>query len=155
MNRDILSATVEATNLANRFAIQIRPTLIEFYAQYLNKKVVKADGSLIKKIYDHKFSHMGFNLYRIHSQYSIDYEVKVDVHYSSSCVVYRSTTVHVGTLDRDTGVLVKIADLIDVPKLRTNYTVEEVLQKREVLRKAQNVLDEAKSALFPFGEYDR
>ncbi len=63
--------------------------------------------------------------------------------------MYSEASAYIGELTGDT--LIK---LVDAPKLRTDYNAEEITQKREIYRAAQNIADDAKSALAPFDEYD-
>ena len=47
-----LLAKVTAVNRANREAIELHPKLIAIFAEFLGKKVIKADGALLQKVQD-------------------------------------------------------------------------------------------------------
>lgn len=155
-----LAARVYGVNNAHRVAMLIYPELREALAPFVGQKILKADGTLLKKIAEliPKISNYdGISIYKSISDYNINWSVK-SCEQSQSRNSYEGHTntyyyeigVYVGDI-RD-GILIR---LYDPPIHKTDYTVEEVLRNRETFKVAEKIYQDAKSSLFPFGEYDR
>lgn len=153
-----LRARVEARNLAAAEANRIRPLLREFFASYVGKKVLKADGSLLKSIDDALNAAGIFPVYsnRLHvyrstsSHYSLTWVAKSCV-VIEGAVAYEEAAVYIATLSG--------ADLshmnADHGDEKCNYTVEEIQALRKDYEVKKRIADDAKSALYPFGEFDQ
>ena len=147
-----LAAKVKATNKANAYAMEIHPQLCAVFAPFVGQKIEKVDGSLLAKIAKlmPKFiDGVPLHVYRYNSNYSLMYVVKTCEMIPPHGCTYYEASCYVGEM-RD-GVLIK---LCDAPKLRTDYTVEEVKANRAAYKAAQQLADDAKGKLHPFGEYD-
>ena len=156
---EMLKANVIAENKANKVANMLRPKLKEYFRDKVGQKVVKKDGSLLQKIKDDLSNFSWFvnennhiMIYFDKSEYSLRWSIKVNEMIEGKCAcVYRESSVYVGNL-RD-GFLVDIDKHND--DLKVDYNVESILKLRECHKEAQQVADEIRSNLYPFGEYDR
>ncbi len=156
-----LSARVANANAANARANQLYPQLVEVFSPYVGAKILKIDGSLLQKI-QKQISELGMddpgrniNVYHDRQRYGLSFVVKIHNDYESGSgdyqlACYHESSVYVGNLDG--GVLTEIREHTPY---RTDYTVADILAKREAFRKAQTAADNARSALYPFGENDR
>lgn len=155
---DRLRARVEARNLAGAEVNRIRPLLREFFAAYVGKKVLKADGSLLKSIEDALKSSGIFRetdrrlqVYRSTSNnYSLSWVSRACVNIDGE-VAYEESWVYIADLD---GTEIRCLSN-DHGDERTDFTVEEVKRLRADYEAKKKIADDAKSALHPFGEYDR
>ena len=148
---DKLRAMVEATNRANAEANKIRVILRSHFAQFVGKKIYKQGGDLMANVAVHmpllSNSH-SLHVYRDRSDYALNFVVKAAVDLPDNSCVYYNARICVGEVS--SGVLSKLHDIVD---LRTDYTFEEIKQKREEIVAAKKVYDAAKSALYPFEEF--
>jgi len=155
--RKVLEARVRGVNAAHAYALQLCPVLRERFAPLVGQKVLKNDGTLMAKytnlLPEFPYSHR-LHVYKHTSEYSLAWTVKtceVDVVEGTGHAYYYETTVYVGDLSN--GVLTKITPHPYTG--RTDHTVEGVVAVREEFEAARKVFDDARSALHPFGEYDR
>lgn len=157
-----LAAKVAARNNAHAYALRLYPVLSDFFRGYVGCKILKADGTLLKKIADAipaqpepGVSGVQLHVYRSTSSYSLAWTVKACETFPArygDCQIasYYEVTVYIGDMRGD--VLTKISD--PPTWLRTDYTVEEVEKARLAYAEAKKKADDARSALGDFGEYD-
>lgn len=154
-----LAAKVRAVNRAHEYANKLYPWLVEKFAPLVGQKILKQDGSLLAKYADlvpELPSTHNLHVYRHHSDYSLAWTVKTSEPESGDgsgphTVLYYEVTFYVGDLRGQT--LEKLT--VHQFTARTDYTAAEVAGKREAYEKAKQAADDARSALYPFGEYDR
>jgi hypothetical protein len=155
-----LDLKVKAVNAASTEANRLMPILLEMFKPFIGQKVELASGGLIKKIKD-KLPEMA------HSN-TLRALVRCDT-YSITLSIYASSWAKDPEADprrgddgqsfEDSCYIAKTNDgilneLYDWKPLRTNYTVDEIVKKREAVDAAKRALDTARSALYPFGESD-
>jgi hypothetical protein len=153
---DKLLAQVKATNRANAEAVRLYPLLVKAVAPFVGQQVKKATGELTEKFKKAlpEFDGGGGNkvqVYRQQSDYSLAWVVKTWEHESPFTVTYAEAVVYVGEIHCKT--LTKLTE--KAPQLRTDYDAFEVARLRKVYEEKRKEADEARSALYPFGEYDR
>lgn len=148
-----LAARVKAINTANKVANELHPQLLAVFSPLVGHKILKADGTLLAKIGAllpaMPDDYRKIRVHRDSKNYSLRWEVTVNEHWCETTVIYATANVYVGDLIN--GVLTMLSD---ARTYRTDYTVEEIQQKREAYKAAQKIADDAKSALAPFDEYD-
>ena len=153
-----LAAKVKAQNTANLHGNELYVKLVPIFTPLIGQKILKADRSLLAKIAQQmpelpsglsKNPSGRVHIHRSNTEYSLMWEVSVSENYSDSSCLYAKTSVYIGGIQ--SGVLEK---LYPAPTFRTDFTVEEVKQKRETYREAKKASDLAFSALYPFGETD-
>lgn len=149
-----LAAKVQAVNKANQYATTLYPTLVDIFRPLVGTKIIKADGSLLKKVQalvpDFHYS-TDLHVYRLSSSYSLAWVVKTcePITEEGTCTYYEAT-VYVGSLDGDT-----LKSIYEHPfREKTDFTVEEIQAARTEYDKARKIAEDLKSALFPFGEHD-
>ena len=154
MNNSLV-AKVKAVNMANDYAPKLYEILSRVFTPLVGKAILKADGSLLAKFNKQlpefpNGSGFGLVVYRFQSSYSLGWIVKSCVNLTTgvSCV-YHETPVYVGELSGST-----LTRISDPQKLRRDYTVGEIMKKREALEAAKREMSNIKSSLYPFGEYD-
>ena len=151
MNR--IDAKVKAVNRANDYANKLHPVLAAIFEPLVGKSILKAGGGILAK-YEKllpKFpSDNQMIVYRDIARYSLAWTVKVWESSGEWGTQYHETTVYVGNLEG------AILSLISPSAAhRTDYSAEKIGELRLVYREAQKVADEARNALWPFGEFDR
>ena len=148
-----LTCKVGAINRANAYGKELYALLTPIFAPLVGKQILKVDGSLLAKyaalVPKFDYSH-ALHVYRHTSDYSLAWTVKTCEPLPPTSCMYHEAVVYIGDLSGQT--LEKLS--IHPFDLRSDYTVEEILLKRLDFEKAKKVLDEARSALYPFGEYD-
>jgi hypothetical protein len=148
-----LSARVEATNAANRYAMELRPKLAAALRPFVGCKVFKVDGSLTKAV-ESALPKLP-NEPRLHVRRnggSMSWVVQVSV-YVPEYQGRMSHDAYVYVGDVRGGVLENVND--KPLNLRTDYTAGEVQSKRAEYKRLKKLADEALSALSHFGEFDR
>ena len=155
-NADLAAVTaqVAAVNLANDCANKVYEELTKFFTSYVGKKILKSDGSFIAKIKLPYLPNNGkLNVYRIHSQNFLAWRV----HYLCPNIsIGHEVNVYIGAYGL--GEFQLFLDSISPPAgdgYRTDYTVEEVLEKRKRYQDAERACAEALSELGPFGKHHR
>ena len=147
-----LKAKVEAVNLANQYANELCPKLVEVCKPFVGKKVVTQTGELVAKLWK-DIDEMGLphtsriSVYRTSSNYSLTFVVKTCFSDNGVCE-YHESPVYVGNIDK--GILTLVRD--DSPNYRTDYNAEQVELRRKEYRIARDAAGEALSQLYPFGE---
>lgn len=149
-----LEARVIGENYVNEQANKLFYILNEYFTPLVGCKVVKADGSLLKKIQDDmpEIDFPKCTVYKNSSNYVLSWSVKVCVNYEGRAY-YSEATVYIGDL-----VGTKLSMLYPSEQQasrKTDYTVEEIEAAREEYKQLEKQLNDARSKLFPFGEYDR
>lgn len=151
--KDRLAAKVKAVNRANGIAHELFPVLTAIFAPLVGKQIIKATGGLLAK-YEKllpEFPNTGYlRVYRHQSEYSLAWTVNTSEHDSINTVLYHEVTFYVGELRG--GVLERLSPHPFVG--RTDYTEHEIQEKRARYEAAKKAADEARSDLYPFGEYD-
>lgn len=151
MRTDRLIPKVAAVNKANAYALELYKKLVPIFEPLVGSMIEKKDGSLLAKVEkllpEFKFTPQ-LHVYKHRSDYSLAWCVKT-CEVVAGCATYHEVTVYIG--DMSNGVLTKITPPAE---RRTDYTVEEIVKKREAYEKAKKIADDAKGELFPFGEYD-
>ena len=142
-----LTAKVAAVNRANEHAAKLHTILHARFAPLVGEKILKADGSLLAKYIDLvPKDDDDIRVFRMSSTYSLAWTVKTCEHMSDSCL-YHQTAVYVGNLDGN-----RLSNLLDFEERRSDFTVDEILEKRAAYESAKRLVDEIKGGLFPFGE---
>ena len=150
-----LSAKVIAVNRVHSVANDLYPKLVEVFKPYVGEKILKHDGSFLKKIegiasfVDMRDMHNMHN-FRINSDYNLAWTIKTSEKDSATTCLYYSVGLYIANISN--GVL---TDIMNADQRRTDFTVEEVEEKQRLLKEAYKAYDKAKSALFPFEELDR
>lgn len=151
-NDKVLAARVKGVNRAHDYANKLYARLVPTFKPMVGTKIFKVDGTLLQKIKE-QLPELpctpGLHVHKNSSDYSLSFSVRTseDV---NGLAYYHSVSVYIG--DVRNGVLEKIAN---PHEFRTDFTVEEIAEKRTKYNLAKQAYDNAKSALFPFGEYDR
>jgi hypothetical protein len=154
------TARVNAVNRAHAHAKKLYEQLRAIFEPYVGEKVVKQDGTLMAK-YAKLLPEFPvtprLHVYRHTSDYSLAWTVKTSEPDSGDpngyhTVTYYEVTVYIGDLRG--GVLTELPDRYKPDYLRTDFTVEEVVQKRAEYRRAREVYEKARSEISDFGEYD-
>lgn len=153
-----LDAKVAAVNLANKTANETYPILRDIFEPLVGTTINKKDGTLLAKIAKllPEFPCTPrLHIYKYSSDYSLVWVAKTcctapGMHADCQHAHYHEANIYVGHVRN--GIL---ESLHDAPNLRTDYAVDEILAARERYKIAEQAASEAKSALFPFGEYDR
>ncbi len=145
-----LEAKVKAVNEANRVAQEIYAILKPVVAKFVGCKILTASGEFTKE-FAKALPNLDFPDIQIYSQrkYNLSWSIKTCVSYSGTCV-YHEVGAYFGSINNQ---ILMDVDCVP-PDGRTNWTVEEIRQKREELKIAEEILDKIKSGLRPF-ENDR
>lgn len=148
-----LTARVKAANQAHAYAATLYANLFPIFSKFVGQKIVTAlTGDLlakIKKLMPELENDRNLRVWRVSGDYSLAYGISVNEMVDDRSCIYFETTVYFGSMQY--GVLTKMTEF---SPLRYDYTVEEILQKRAEYEKAKKLADDAKSALYPFGESD-
>ena len=150
-----VTAQVTAVNLANDCANKVYEELTRFFTPYVGKKILKSDGSFIANI---KLPYLPNNgnvkVYRLnHIRNFLAWEVSASM---PNCGITYEVDVFIGAYG--SGEFQLFLDSISPPLgrwRRTDYTVEEVFEKRKRYQDAERVCAEALSELSPFGKHHR
>lgn len=148
-----LACKVGAVNRANAYSKEIYALLNPIFTPLVGKQILKVDGSLLAKYAAlvPKFEYStDLHVYRQRSDYSLAWVVKTCEPLPPGSCMYHEAVVYIGDLRGQT--LEKLS--IHPFDLRSDYTVEEITQKRLNFERAKKELQEARSELYPFGEYD-
>jgi hypothetical protein len=165
-----LEARIKARNRVNKRANELQPELVEIFRPYVGKKVTTQHGlvhklkPVIDKLRDRErggeFSNgKGFDLWRRYGgSYAIDYEIKCSEPIRGSeregggcTVTYAEATVRVGLLEGDT--LKSLSE--EPPNYKSDYTEEEIREKRALADKLREEARRAETDLCPFGWFDQ
>jgi len=152
MNKERVEAKIRAYNRAAKRALELHDSLSDVFKQFVGQKVLKGDGSFLAKVagfipFMEKTPEL--MIYRYQSNYSMCWVVKACEQVQGQCgCEYMEVPVYVGEGEGNV-----LKSLIARPDLRHDYTFAEYEKKHEAFKAAQKKLDEAKSALHPFGEF--
>lgn len=158
-----LAAKVFARNRINGEANRLAPICLESFRPFLGKKILNVTGCACAKAYavapksderDGRFT--GFERHLRACPYSLRLEIRCCEDYpanyhDTTCTTYAEQSVSIGEI-KD-GILTKLFDPPCTDQ-RTDYTTAEVEAARAELKAAQHALDEARSKICQFGEYD-
>ena len=153
-----LEAKVGARNQVNRAAQSFYPAAIEALRPFIGQKVLNQGHVKSAKLVAAlpKFSDTpAISVYFKTGAYGISMEVKVCVSYEnrsgeqgSAC--YAEQSIFLGEIYNHT-----LTKLSPAPTgLRTDYTVEEIVQARKELTAARNAMHHAEHKVCHFGEHD-
>jgi hypothetical protein len=155
-------AQIAATNKAHSYAQTLKPLLIAAFTPLVGQKIEKADGKLMEKFKKllpfeylengHQFQKdNGLSVYKVNSNYSLAWVVKACEQLPPTSCVYYETTIYVG--DIRGGILTKM--FADSNQLRTDYTLEELERNVKAYKDANELMETARSACFPFTDFLR
>jgi hypothetical protein len=153
--RNRLEAKVKARNTAVEYGISLYKQLVEVFEPLVGQKILKVDNDLLAKVKANvpKFDDLpeGISIFRRFAAVNaIAWTVKVRVPVEDDEIwVYQEVTVYVADMEGQT--LTKINNPFEG---RTDWTADEVEEKRRAYKEAKKKADEAHSALYPFGEHD-
>lgn len=145
-----VTAQVSAVNLANDCANKVYEELTKFFTPYVGKKILNADGTFVARIKIPDLPNTG-NITvcrRVDNSSFLAWRVSYSAPNISIC---HDVNVCIGTYGSRE--LILFLESISPPfgdGHRTNYTVEEVLEKRKRYRDADNARSKALSELRPF-----
>lgn len=146
-----LAAKVAGQNKVNQAANEYEKTLIEAFRPFVGQKILTHSG-LAARVKPHIPECKGvFRCWREASGYSLYYSMDVTESVGEYGCCYCKATAYVGDLD---GYNLKSVNEPQKPR-RTDYTVEEILEKRKALQVARDAMRRAESDLATFGEYDQ
>ena len=151
-----LEARVQVVNRVHHHANKLYPILVEFFTPYVGQKILKADGSVLKKIEEPLRVLLSANtdesldIWKYNSAYTLNYTIKSHTTYDN-IAYYHDVGLYIADLKHGE-ILEKF---LNPPNFKTDYTEKQVEDARNHFKKAKEVYDQAKSALEPFGEYDR
>jgi len=160
MNQTVLEARVRGVNKAHDYANQLYSQLRAVFEPFVGQQIFKVDGTLlakVKKLVDalNLPCTVSLHVYRHVSDYSLAYTVKTcevvptePGNYGTA--YYYEITVYVGEIKGK--ILTKINK---APNFNTKNRASDVVEARERYKEAKKLADEAHSALYLFGEYDR
>lgn len=148
-----LSATVAARNEVNELTNTRYSTIILALAPFIGQRILKVDGTLLKKVkealpeFDAVQGFGSSSWYSTGHGYSLVLNIKTCHGVEPHGCVYADSTLYLGKL-RD-GVL---EGLYDAPTLKANFTEQYVIQAREEVKGAEKILREVESKLYYFGK---
>lgn len=150
-------AKVAAVNRAHRVAMEVWQTMHDIFAPLVGEKIDKADGTFLAKIakllpelpHDHSIT-----VIRVTSDYTLAWSITCNESIGdASGTVYYGISTYIGNMSG--GVLIDLNNHGKKPVYRTNYTVKELLQKRDDCKAKKNAYEVARSDCWPFDEeYD-
>lgn len=151
------TAKVKAVNRAHKTSMEIWQTMHEIFSPLVGEKIDKADGTFLAKIakllpklpHDHSVT-----VIRAGGPYSLAWSITCNEPIGDSHGhLYYGITTYIGHLND--GILTGIKGYDMKLKLRTDYTVKELLDKRDACKVAKSAYEAARSACWPFDEeYD-
>lgn len=161
---DELTANVRATNFAHAYANELRKRLMAYFAPLVGQKVIKADGTLLKKLVLPEFpkeddfkQHPNdtVHVYKLSSDYSLGWTVKTCSTMPPHGCVYYEATVYIGEMGYGGGrdILTKLTPPSE--DRRADYTVAEIMEKIALYEAAQKIADGLKSLVHPFDKFVR
>ena len=150
-----VTAQVAAVNLANDCANKVYEELTRFFTPYVGKKILKADNIFVAKIKLPCLPNNGnLKAYRLnHVRNFLAWRVSASM---PNCGITYEVDAYVGVYG--SGQFQLFLDSISPPVgdgHRTDYTVEEVLEKRKRYRDIEIARAKALSELSPFGKFAR
>jgi hypothetical protein len=95
------------------------------------------------------------NVYQLSARYSLSFVVRVSKNILPFGSVLHEQTVYVGETGRDNHCLESLSIPLTDKDLRSDWTAEEVIEKRKIAEKAKEIARNAENDCFPFGLSDR
>lgn len=146
-----LASKVKAVNKANAYANQVHDILTEVFRPFVGQKIIKVDGDLMARVKDYvpplQYD-AGLRCWKKHSDYSLSWGVDANISYGNGCEYSGEVVVYIGRLEGQT-----LVELTPNEKRRTDWTVEEVREKRKAYEELKAAADSAFNAISPFGLY--
>lgn len=146
-----LAAKIKAVNLANATANRIKPHLTEIFKEFVGRRITKKDHSLLANVKEHlpaSINDPNIWIDMPTAEHFLCWAVRASVGYSDIYVSYHELNVYIGSIENHV-----LVSLSDQTPFRTDYTLEEIIAKRQALADAKKALSQAQSALYPFDEY--
>jgi hypothetical protein len=148
-----LRAKITARNRVNAEAMRLAPLVQAAVTPLIGQKVQLANGEKSAKLKAAiaPFSYASLN---IQVWFSVTYSLQMHVKTSeqpegSYGCFYQEETVFLGDLNNGT-----LSKLYDLPKLRMDYTFDEITAARASVKQAREALRLEESKLVNFGEHD-
>jgi hypothetical protein len=157
-----LAAKVAARNEANTLALSLYTPAVEALKPFIGQKIIKAVGTLLEKV-KAKLPPLpdgrgGFPLgwYSVGNGYSLTLHIKCchdtpSGHANCCIAAYMEAVVYLGEITDG-----NLRRIYDPPKLRVDYSEDEVIHLRRDIREKREILRSAESLLGvgEFGEHD-
>ncbi len=155
-----LEAKVGERNNVNRLAMALLPDILDALRPLVGTKVLNQGAVISQKLRNAlpKFSDtQDLSVYYSASRYSFTVTFKTTGHFPSSwsdthIACYAECSLHLGYIGQNSFILEKLREA--EPNLRTDYTVEEIVQARKELSAAMDAKHAAERKLCYFGEHD-
>jgi len=149
-----LDARVRAVNKVNQMAKELLPKLQEAVKPFLGQKIIKADKSLtvkIKQVIDPLLPPYTNRLNVSHylNEYSLAFSIYGNEDYENRSYSHK-TTIYVGKIVN--GVLTELET--QCGGYKSDYTAEEIVERRKQYQIAKAEADRTQALLHPFGEYE-
>lgn len=145
-----LWAKIEAVNKVHTLANELQPKLIAAFKPWEGKKIATVGFTLVKQARDLVREVCG-SCHHYVGNVNYSFYVHLQAHASNGDQSHQAEVpVKVGEVEGHT---LKCVAVLSEP-LRTNYTVEEVLQLRHELTQARDVMRSFESQLCLWGEHD-
>lgn len=147
-----LEARVQAVNTAHLYANSLYDLMAAAYKPLIGQDIFKADGTMfqkVEKLLPAVPESPRIHVYRDAGRYSIRYGIRAWHPIPGSNDMTYEISVYIADITGG-----KIEKLYDPPAFRTDFTAGEIADKRQAYKDAQKKADDAKSALWPFGESD-
>ncbi len=155
-----LEAKVGERNNVNRQAMALLPGILDALRPLVGTKVLNQGAVISQKLRNAlpKFDNTtDLSVSYSASRYSFTVTFRTTGHFPSRwpdthIACYSECSLHLGDIGQNSFILENLRDV--TPNLRTNYTVEEVVQARKELSAAIDAKHEAERKLCYFGEHD-
>lgn len=168
-----LQAKVEAVNINNEFTNEFTKILIQYLTPWINRKILKTNSEYLKGIQDgiqsitnellthfktkYPYPKCNINFWRTqndlakYSKYSLNYTIKTTIHVDDPYTDEEATNI-IYIADFDPNNLSNISKLHNPPKLKTNYTFNELKFQQQLYFDITKTLEKHKIELFNFIE---
>jgi hypothetical protein len=147
MKNEELECLVRAVNRAHAYGKELYATLAPVFAPLVGQKIETAPGPLlarIAKLLPAMPNTPNLRVFRLASEYSLGWTISAN-EVANDHAYYHEVTVYIGHMRN--GVLESISPPFEG---RTDYTLEEVLEKRAAYEAAKKAADDARNAVYPF-----
>lgn len=143
-----LPTMVNAVNQAHKYANELHKTLTDIFKNFVGQKVITKEGKLVAKINLPSLPCTpSLHVFKESSNYSLVYKVRTFVCDTNGSSTYE-TAVYIGRISDGF-----LTELCDYEECKDNYTLEQVKALIESYQEKQKAAEQAKSLLYPFGEY--
>lgn len=158
MNHDSLQVRINAENAVNKAVLEYAPALFDATKDFVGKPVFKADGSLRKDFKSHIDrlctlpNRHDMTVYPSSSSFHVSFTFKACEHTLNvkdarhGHVSYSEKTVYLATVEN--GTITEMREFDDC--IRTDHTLEEVLEKRAKCDVALDAYNKARAECYPF-----